>query len=114
MQAWRFDSKIELINLHNTKTQLTAQTRFLNQLGQHFALSGNGNELILVSNATNMVARWALCKDSTYYDDDKCTPCANNCQKCFDADTCLACPIGFYITDDNKCISCSTVTPGCK
>ncbi len=33
VKAWRLDSKIEVINLHNTKTQLYAETPFMNVAG---------------------------------------------------------------------------------
>jgi proprotein convertase subtilisin/kexin type 5 len=56
--------------------------------------------------------RYGLCKDGTYYNSDKCSTCMNNCKNCFDENTCLSCPDGFYITTDNKCLECSVI-PGC-
>ena len=111
--AWKIDALTEK-NLQNTEV-LTLPTEVLNQTGNNLALSGNGNQILVVTDATATLTRYNLCNDGSYYaGNDNCVGCENGCQNCFDANTCISCPTEYYITADNTCASCHDITPGCK
>lgn len=77
-------------------------------------MSGNGNQILIVTDASSTVTRFNLCKDGFYYDGTNCMVCVSDCDACFDADVCISCPSEFYLTADDKCASCHDITPGCK
>ena len=56
------------------------------------ALSGRGDQILIVTDATDTVKRFDLCKDGSYYDNGDCLACVNGCENCFDDKTCLSCP----------------------